>query len=81
MESRMADPLFGSEEFAREMGLSQTRFYRRLISLTGHSSNDSIRRMRLQRAAELLEKQVGNVSEVAYQVGFNSLSYFAKCFR
>lgn len=81
MENRMADPLFGSEEFAREMGLSQTRFYRKLISLTGYSSNDFIRRMRLQRAAELLQKQVGNVSEVAYKVGFNSLSYFAKCFR
>ena len=81
MENKMADPLFGSEEFAREMGLSQTRLYRKLISLTGYSSNDFIRRMRLQRAAELLQKQVGNVSEVAYRVGFNSLSYFAKCFR
>ena len=81
IEEKMADPYFGSEEFAKEMGLSQTRLYRKLISLTGYSSNDFIRRMRLQRAAELLQKQVGNVSEVAYQVGFNSLSYFAKCFR
>ena len=81
MEDKMGDPLFSSEAFAKEMGLSQTRLYRKLISLTGYSSNDFIRRMRLQRAAELLQKQVGNVSEVAYQVGFNSLSYFAKCFR
>ena len=81
IEDKMGDPLFGSEEFAREMGLSQTRLYRKLISLTGYSSNDFIRRMRLQRAADLLKKQVGNVSEVAYQVGFSSLSYFAKCFK
>lgn len=81
IEDKMSDPLFGSEAFAREMGLSQTRLYRKLISVTGFSSNDFIRRMRLQRAAELLEKKVGNVSEVAYQVGFNSLSYFAKCFK
>jgi len=81
IEDKMGDPLFGSEAFAREMGLSQTRLYRKLISITGYSSNDFIRRMRLQRAAELLQKKVGNVSEVAYQVGFNSLSYFAKCFR
>ncbi len=81
IEDKMGDPLFGSEDFAREMGLSQTRLYRKLISLTGYSSNDFIRRMRLQRAGELLKKQVGNVSEVAYQVGFNSLSYFAKCFK
>ncbi|HEX6893488.1 MAG TPA: helix-turn-helix domain-containing protein [Chryseolinea sp.] len=81
IEDHMSDALFGSEQFAREMGLSQTRLYRKLISITGYSSNDFIRRMRLQRAAELLQRQVGNVSDVAYRVGFNSLSYFAKCFR
>jgi AraC-like DNA-binding protein len=81
IEDHMSDTSFGSEQFAREMGLSQTRLYRKLISLTGYSSNDFTRRMRLQRAADLLQKQVGNVSDVAYRVGFNSLSYFAKCFR
>jgi AraC-like DNA-binding protein len=81
IEDQMSNPLFGSEQFAREMGLSQTRLYRKLISVTGFSSNDFIRRMRLQRAADLLRKKVGNVSDVAYMVGFNSLSYFAKCFR
>jgi AraC-like DNA-binding protein len=81
IEDHMSDTLFGSEQFAREMGLSQTRLYRKLISLTGYSSNDFIRRMRLQRAADLLQKKIGNVSDVAYRVGFNSLSYFAKCFR
>jgi AraC-like DNA-binding protein/CheY-like chemotaxis protein len=81
IEENMADPGFGSEDFARQLGLSQTRLYRKLIALTGYSSNDFIRRMRLQRAADLLTRQVGNVSEVAYQVGFNSLSYFAKCFK
>ncbi|HMG93067.1 MAG TPA: helix-turn-helix domain-containing protein [Chryseolinea sp.] len=81
IEEHMSDTLFGSEQFAREMGLSQTRLYRKLTSLTGYASNDFIRRMRLQRAADLLQRQVGNVSDVAYRVGFNSLSYFAKCFR
>lgn len=81
IEENMANPDFGSENFARQLGLSQTRLYRKLIALTGYSSNDFIRRMRLQRAADLLTRQVGNVSEVAYQVGFNSLSYFAKCFK
>lgn len=81
VENNMGNAMFGSEAFASQMGLSQTRLYRKLISLTGYSSNDFIRRIRLQRAADLLQKQVGNVSEVAYQVGFNSLSYFAKCFK
>ena len=81
IEKNMDNPAFGSEQFAIQMGLSQTRLYRKLVTLTGYASNDFIRRMRLQRAADLLHKQVGNISEVAYQVGFNSLSYFAKCFK
>jgi YesN/AraC family two-component response regulator len=81
VEKNMNNPMFGSEMFGSEMGLSQTRLYRKLITLTGYSSNDFVRRMRLKRAADLLHKRAGNVSEVAYQVGFNSLSYFAKCFK
>jgi YesN/AraC family two-component response regulator len=81
VEKNMDNPMFGAEEFAKQIGLSQTRLYRKLITLTGYASNDFIRRMRLKRAADLLHKQVGNISEVAYQVGFNSLSYFAKCFK
>lgn len=81
IEANMDNALFGSEQFARQTGLSQTRLYRRMVSLTGYSPNDFLRRIRLQRAADLLNKQAGNVSEVAYRVGFNSMSYFAKCFK
>lgn len=81
VEANMNNALFGSEQFARQTGLSQTRLYRRLVSLTGYSPSDFVRRIRLQRAADLLSKEAGNVSEVAYRVGFNSMSYFAKCFK
>lgn len=81
IEANMDNALFGSEQFARQTGLSQTRLYRKMVSLTGYSPNDFLRRIRLQRAADLLNKQAGNVSEVAYRVGFNSMSYFAKCFK
>lgn len=81
VEENMDNPMFGSDEFAKEVGLSQTRLYRKLVSLTGNSANDFIRRVRLQRAADLFRMKAGNVSEIAYQVGFNSLSYFAKCFK
>ena len=81
LEKHMADAQFGTVSFAHEMGMSQTCLYRKLITITGCSPNDYIRQYRLGRAADLLRQRVGNVSEVAYQVGFNSLSYFAKCFR
>ncbi len=81
VEDNIDNPMFGSEQFATKTGLSQTRLYRKLITLTGYSANDFIRRVRLNRAADLFRKQAGNVSEIAYQVGFNSLSYFAKCFK
>ncbi len=81
VEENIDNPMFGSKEFARMVGLSQTRLYRKLVSLTGYSANDFIRRVRLHRAADLLRQKAGNVSEIAYQVGFNSLSYFAKCFK
>jgi AraC-like DNA-binding protein len=81
LEGHIDDTQFGSVSLAREMGMSQTCLYRRLKLLAGCSSNDYIRKYRLLRAADLLRQRVGNVSEVAYQVGFNSLSYFAKCFK
>jgi response regulator RpfG family c-di-GMP phosphodiesterase len=81
MQSNMHNPLFGSEEFAEQMGVCHRHLSRKLMFLTGQSSNEFIRQMRLQRAAELLNKQTGKVKEVAHQVGFNNLSYFAKCFK
>ena len=75
VELHMDDSQFGVEIFAREVGLSSVQLYRKLHTLTGYSPNDFIREQRLQRSASLLEKKVGNVAEVAYRVGFNTLSY------
>jgi transcriptional regulator GlxA family with amidase domain len=49
--------------------------------LTDHSATAFIRVFRLKRAMSLLEQNSGNISEVAYAVGFNSVSYFNKCFK
>ncbi len=81
VETNLTDSSFGVEVFAREVAMSQVQLYRKLTALTGYSPNDFIRHIRLQRAADLLKKKAGNVTEVAYQIGFNNLSYFAKCFK
>ncbi|GAB3331082.1 hypothetical protein GCM10027299_36570 [Larkinella ripae] len=81
VEDNLGNSEFGAEEFGREAGLSRMQLHRKLTALTGQSAGDFIRVMRLKRAAQLLGGQAATVSEIAYEVGFNSLSYFSKAFR
>jgi YesN/AraC family two-component response regulator len=81
IERNINQAQFGVPPLASEMGMSQVQLYRKMVSASGVSPNDFIRHVRLNRAAKLLEQKTNNVSDVAYQVGFNSLSYFSKCFK
>lgn len=81
VEANISNPNFGVRELSAEMGLSARQLQRRLRETTGQSPNSFIRSIRLQQAARQLEQGSEPVSQVAYAVGFNSLSYFAKCFR
>jgi AraC-like DNA-binding protein len=63
------------------MNLSRSQLSRKLKALTDQSITEFIRAVRLKRGAKLLEQKFGNVAEVTYEVGFNNLSYFAKCFK
>ncbi len=78
----MPDSGFNVEDFSALMQLSRTQLHRKLKALTNQSSTEFIRHIRIRHAAELLaKKQRATVSEVAYQVGFESLSYFSKTFQ
>lgn len=81
IERHIADPLFGVDQLADEVSMSAVHLYRKVKALTGKGPNEVIREVRLERAASLLEQDTGIVADVAYQTGFNNLSYFAKCFR
>ena len=72
---------FGVYELAEELGFSRRQLHRKLSALTGKTPAEFIRHMRLQRAAHLLQRKVGNVSEVAYAVGFNKPQHFSTLFR
>ncbi|MDH4058346.1 MAG: ATP-binding protein, partial [Cyclobacteriaceae bacterium] len=81
IEDRIGDPSLSVESLSEEIAMSNVQLYRKLKALTGMTANELIRNIRLDRAASLLKQHAGNVSEVAFQVGFNNLSYFAKCFK
>ncbi len=61
--------------------MSHVQFYRKMKALTDQAPGEFLRNFRLQRAAALLTGHHGNVTEVAYAVGFNSLAYFTRCFK
>jgi len=77
IEAHLGDEAFNVEQLAREVAHSRGHLHRRLRGLVGESPSDLIRRMRLERAAQLLEAQAGTVAEVAYSVGFKSVAHFS----
>jgi len=80
VEVNLQNEQFSVEELAERMNMSRSHLHRKLKQATGQSVNQFIREYRLQRAMELLRKEDINVSEVAFQVGFGSPSYFTTCF-
>jgi len=81
VEEKISDADFSVEDFSQELGMSRVHLYKKLMSLTGKSPLEFIRSIRLQRAAQLLEKSQLTVAEIAYKVGFNNPKYFAKYFK
>lgn len=66
---------------AREMGLSRSSLYRSLKSITGQNVNDFIKSIRMRKALQLLREGQLNISEIAFETGFNSRSYFTTSFK
>ena len=81
LHEHLADTQFGPQAFARAMSLSRPHLNRKLWGLLGQHTTEFMRTMRLKHAAELLRQKSGTVSEIAFQSGFNHLSYFARCFK
>jgi YesN/AraC family two-component response regulator len=79
--AHLDDEKLSVEAVAGEVGMSRSQLFRKVTALTGSSVNELIRSFRLQKAAQLLDKKWGPVSQVAYEVGFSNLSYFSKCFK
>jgi len=81
IEEYLKDNKFDVRMLQDEVGMSRMQLFRKLKALTDQTPSEFIRTIRLRRAAKLFEQNYGNVAEVAFEVGFNNLSYFAKCFK
>ncbi|MEP2024248.1 MAG: alpha/beta fold hydrolase [Reichenbachiella sp.] len=81
IEEHLSNESFGVEPLCREMGTSERQLQRKLKAITNKSPNQLISSVRLHRAKELLLNQQLNISEVAFQTGFSSPSYFSKSFK
>lgn len=80
IEANLKNEQFGVEMLAEKMGMSRSHLHRKLKQAAGKSVNQFIREYRLQRAMEFLRNEDMAVSQVAYEVGFGSPSYFTACF-
>lgn len=68
------------DDFSEALGLSKSQLYRKVNFLTGKSLNIFLKSYRLKKAIAMIETHKGNISEIAFDSGFNSAAYFSKCF-
>ncbi len=79
-ENNLSDSKFGIEAFAKEMAVSRTQLHRKLLAVTGLAPGEFLRSFRLKRAAQMLLEKRLSVTQIAFEVGFNSPSHFTKAF-
>jgi len=76
-----SNPEFSMDDMADSLNMSRSNFYRKIKGVLDLSPNEYLRLERLKKAAQLLKEGENRVNEICYMVGFNSPSYFAKCFQ
>lgn len=75
------DPEFGLEQLAEAMIVSRSTLIRKVKGLLNVTPNEYIKVVRLNVAASMLSNGADRINDVCYAVGFNTPSYFAKCFK
>lgn len=80
LEEQYSDEQFGVTQLARHLGISRSGLHRRLRNLKNKTVSQYIRDFRMKKALELLSQSSLTVSEIAFKVGFGSVTYFNKCF-
>lgn len=81
IDEHLSDPDLSVEELGEQIGLSRVQLYRKTKAICGYAPNELLRIARLKRAASLLASTEKTISEITYEVGFGSPSYFTKCYK
>jgi len=81
IHKNIANSEFSMDEMAEKLNMSRSSFYRKIKEILDLSPNEYLRLERLKKAAGLLKEGQNLVNEICYMVGFNSPSYFSKCFQ
>lgn len=81
INEHISDPDFNVESLAENVGISRAQLHRKMKEITGISTGEFIRNLRLEQAARLISEQKINVTQVAYAVGFNNQTHFSTVFR
>lgn len=81
VEERLNDTELNVDEIGKNLGLSRVQVYRKIKSLTNYAPNELVRIIRLKAAEQMIINSDKSVTEVAYDTGFSTPSYFTKCFK
>jgi signal transduction histidine kinase/DNA-binding response OmpR family regulator/streptogramin lyase len=81
IENHISEEEFNMDDFCSEVAMSRTQLHRKLKALTGKSATLYIRTIKLLKAKKMIQEKTGNISEIAYSLGFSSPTYFTRCFK
>ena len=81
VEKNISNTEFDSDSFAQVIYLSRSQLHRRIQSIAGQSTGEFIRSIRLKKAAQLILDKKLSITQVSFEVGFNSPSHFSKAFK
>jgi signal transduction histidine kinase/AraC-like DNA-binding protein len=81
VEENIGNEAYNVDDFCSALAMSRTSVHRKITAITGLSTTDFIRTIRLKRAAQLIKGRVASISEISFMVGFADVSYFSKCFK
>lgn len=81
VDKHLDNPDFQIDDLCEELYMARATLFRKVEALTGETPKQFIQSYRLERAAQLLKARAGNITEIAFKVGFSSSAYFTKCFK